>query len=55
MPLTIETIKISDLKPAEYNPRKNSKEQQKHLQESLKRFGTVEPIVVTNQTALKEE
>ena len=44
--LQIERIKLKDLKRAEYNPRKNSKEQQKHLSESLKKYGCVEPIIV---------
>ena len=44
--LQLETIKLKDLINAEYNPRKNTKEQQKHLTESLKKFGCVEPIIV---------
>ena len=40
------TIKIKDLKPAEYNPRQATKEQQEHLKNSLKKFGIVEPIIV---------
>lgn len=44
--LNIQILKLKDLKPAEYNPRKSTKEQEKHLQESLKKFGCVEPIIV---------
>ncbi len=44
--LQIETIKLNELISAEYNPRKNTKEQQKHLADSLKKFGCVEPIIV---------
>ena len=44
--LKIELLKLKDLKRAEYNPRKNTKEQQQHLADSLKKFGCVEPIIV---------
>jgi len=39
-------VKISDLKPAEYNPRALTKKEAKDLKTSLERFGMVEPIVV---------
>lgn len=44
----IETVlvKVTDLIPSEYNPRKWSKEQTKQLKESIKRFGFVDPIIV---------
>jgi len=38
--------KISELKPSEYNPRRLTKEQEKHLTASLSEFGLVDPIVV---------
>jgi DNA modification methylase len=44
--MKIETRKLKDLIPSEYNPRKTSKEQEKALSESLKKYGCVEPIVV---------
>lgn len=44
--LAITHIPTSDLKPAEYNPRKHSAEQTKQLLESIKRFGLVDPIIV---------
>ncbi len=44
--LQLETIKLNELINSEYNSRKNSKEQQKNLAESLKKFGCVEPIIV---------
>lgn len=44
--LKIEKRKLTDLKPAEYNPRQASKDQQEKLQDSLKKFGCVEPIIV---------
>jgi DNA modification methylase len=42
----IETRKLRDLIPSEYNPRKASREQEKALSESLKKYGCVEPIIV---------
>jgi len=39
-------VKLSDLKPAEYNPRSLDKKEAKDLKTSLERFGMVEPIVV---------
>ena len=44
--MEIVDVKISDLKPSEYNPRALSKKEAKDLRESLERFGMVEPIVV---------
>ena len=37
---------IEDLKYAEYNPRQLSKDQFKHLKDSLDRFGFVDPVIV---------
>ena len=48
--MIIETKKLSDLKPAPYNPRCSTKKQEKHLQESLTKFGVVEPIIFNKQT-----
>ena len=48
--MIIETKKLSDLKPAPYNPRQSTKKQEKKLQESLTKFGVVEPIVFNKQT-----
>jgi DNA modification methylase len=44
--MKIETRKLKDLIPSEYNPRKASREQEKALSESLKKYGCVEPIIV---------
>lgn len=46
--LTIETVKISELNPAPYNPRKWSDEAIEQLTESIKRFGMVDPLLVNN-------
>ncbi|HSQ97090.1 MAG TPA: site-specific DNA-methyltransferase [Rickettsiales bacterium] len=44
--MKIETKKLTDLIPSEYNPRKASKQQEKALSESLQKYGCVEPIIV---------
>ncbi len=44
--MNYESLRISDLKPAEYNPRKISEKEMRKLCESIKSFGFVEPIVV---------
>ena len=48
--MIIEIKKLSDLKPAPYNPRQSTKKQEKKLQESLTKFGVVEPIIFNKQT-----
>ena len=44
--MQIKLKNINDLILSEHNPRKNTKKQQKQLNESLKKFGCVEPIIV---------
>lgn len=48
--MIIEKKKISDLIPAPYNPRQSTAKQEKHLKESLEKFGLVEPIIYNKQT-----
>jgi DNA modification methylase len=48
--MIIEKKKISDLIPAPYNPRQSTAKQEKHLKESLQKFGLVEPIIYNKQT-----
>ena len=48
--MIIEKKKISELKPAPYNPRKSNEEQEKHLKASLEKFGVVEPIIWNKQS-----
>lgn len=48
--MIIEIKKLSDLKPAPYNPRQSTKKQETKLQESLTKFGVVEPIIFNKQT-----
>jgi ParB/RepB/Spo0J family partition protein len=44
--IKIEYVKINDLKPAEYNPRKLIKEQKEQLKKSIEKFGFVDPLIV---------
>jgi ParB-like chromosome segregation protein Spo0J len=46
--MEIKTIKIDELKFAEYNPRALSEKEAEDLKLSLQRFGFVEPIVVNS-------
>jgi len=48
--MIIEKKKISDLIPAPYNPRQSTAKQEKHLKDSLEKFGLVEPIIFNKQT-----
>jgi len=48
--MKIELKKLSDLKPAPYNPRQSNGEQEKQLKSSLEKFGVVEPIIFNKQT-----
>lgn len=44
--INIVYVPLSDLKPAEYNPRKISKESLIQLKESISRFELVDPVIV---------
>jgi DNA modification methylase len=44
--LKIQTVKISELNPAQYNPRKWSEGAIVQLTESIQRFGMIDPILV---------
>jgi len=44
--LQIQTVKISDLNPAPYNPRKWSEEAIAQLTDSVRQFGMVDPLLV---------
>jgi len=48
--MNIETKHITELIPAPYNPRTSTEKQGKHLTESLKKYGIVEPIVWNKRT-----
>lgn len=44
--VVIQEVSIMDLNPAPYNPRFWSEEAERHLKESIKRFGMVQPLLV---------
>lgn len=44
--IEISTIKITDIKPAEYNPRIMSQLEHKKLRNSMETFGVVDPIII---------
>lgn len=46
--IAVQYIKVADLNPAVYNPRKHDKQSAEKLKESLTRFGIVDPIIVNN-------
>ena len=43
--LHIVYVPVGSLKPAEYNPRKHSKEQAEQLKRSIQNFGLIDPII----------
>lgn len=48
--IEIETVQvdITFLRPADYNPRQMTKKQAEDLEDSVKKFGMVDPIIVNN-------
>lgn len=48
--MEIQKKKITELKPAPYNPRKSNKKQEDNLRKSLEKFGVVEPIIFNKRT-----
>jgi hypothetical protein len=48
--MNIQTLPLSKLKPAPYNPRSSTQKQEEHLSASLTKFGVVEPIIYNEQT-----
>ena len=54
MRMNIKQRKVTDLNPAEYNPRELTDKQYQDLKESLETFGCVEPIVVNSNPARKD-
>jgi DNA modification methylase len=51
--LQVRQLKISELKPNAYNPRKWSDEQLQKLRESTEKYGVVDPLIVNNHEARK--
>lgn len=48
--MLIEKMQVSDLSPADYNPRKIGLKERKSLKNSIERFGLVQPIIWNRQT-----
>lgn len=44
--ISVTYIKVSDLNPAVYNPRKHDKQSADQLKESITKFGLVDPLIV---------
>lgn len=44
--MNLKTFKLKDLKPVGYNPRKITQEALEGLQQSIERFGYIQPIIV---------
>lgn len=44
--MKVEEIKITDIVPADYNPRLISEEDFQHLKTSIEEFGLVDPIII---------
>ncbi len=51
--LTVEYVAASLLRPAKYNPRRWDESAAKQLQESIKRFGMVDPLIVNSAAKRK--
>lgn len=51
--IKIQNVKISELNPAPYNPRKWSDEAIAELRESMQRFGVVDPVIVNGTNKRK--
>jgi ParB-like chromosome segregation protein Spo0J len=48
--IQIQSLPIDSLRPADYNPRKISKEQMDRLKRSLVEFGFVDPVILNTRT-----
>ena len=50
--MKIEKVKIAELNPAEYNPRRLTKKQYDDLKASLEKFGLVDPIIINSDNTV---
>ena len=44
--INIVQVNVSELKPADYNPRKSSEKETQDLKDSITKFGLLDPIIV---------
>ena len=54
MDIVRRTLPLTQLSPAEYNPRQMSNKDRSDLMQSMKEFGVVEPLVVQKKTVYDE-
>lgn len=47
--MEIKQVPINELQPASYNPRKLTEDQAKQLEESIRKFGMVDPIIANKR------
>ena len=50
--MKIEKVKIAELNPAEYNPRRMTSKQYEDLKNSLEKFGSVDPIIINSDNTV---
>ena len=50
--MKIEKVKIIELNPAEYNPRRMTNKQYEDLKNSLEKFGLVDPIIINSDNTV---
>ena len=50
--MKIEKVKIAELNPAEYNPRRMTNKQYEDLKNSLEKFGLVDPIIINTDNTV---
>tara|TARA_R100000700_G_scaffold28688_1_gene35538 strand:+ start:220 stop:726 length:507 start_codon:yes stop_codon:yes gene_type:complete len=50
--MKIEKVKIAELNPAEYNPRRMTNKQYEDLRNSLEKFGLVDPIIINSDNTV---
>ena len=50
--MKIEKVKIAELNPAEYNPRRMTNKQYEDLKNSLEKFGLVDPIIINSDNTV---
>lgn len=50
--MKIKDVKLSELKPAEYNPRQITKKQVKDLKDSIEKFGIVDPLIINSDNTI---
>lgn len=47
----IPSYPLAELRPADYNPRKLDDDKFQLLQESLRKFGVIKPVIINGGTA----